>query len=465
MPEKTGERLLLIDDDVTLLENLQALLTAVGYETDAACSPAEALNLIASEDYSLVITDLKMPGTDGLCIYEAIRDVNASVPVIVLTGYGSADEAANAIKMGCTDYLRKPVTLDELRFRIEKARRQHEVEVQVASLRAELKRTSASRTIVGSSVAIRLVLAKIAMVAKSDASVLITGETGTGKELVARAIHENSDRASYPFIAVACAAIPHPLLEGQLFGHKKGAYTGADRDQEGLIALAHRGALFLDEVGDIDITSQVKLLRVLETGELRPLGDKRVHKVDIRLIAATNRDLEKAINEEHFRADLFYRLNVFPIHLPPLRDRGEDIPLLVSHFAELHGPVLCGHAKTFSPGAVQKLMAYKWPGNVRELENKVRQAMLVAPGDAVGPSAIDLPVKVKTSGSRRFRDAKNEAVAVFERQYVEELLTESGGVISEAARLAGLDRKNFWLLMKKHDVNADEHRQSKAREA
>ena len=458
MPDKPEGRLLIVDDDELFLDNLETALSMAGYDVDRAISPETALTLLRERSYDLVITDLRMPGTDGLCVYEAIRDVNPFVPVIVLTGHGRAQEAARAIGMGCTDYLRKPITLDELSFRVDKALRQHRVEVEVASLREQLNRASAGRFIVGTSTAIRSVLDKIAMVAKSGASVLIRGETGTGKELVARAVHEGSQRARGPFVAVACAAIPQPLLEGHLFGHKRGAYTGADEDRKGLIDMANGGSLFLDEIGDIDASAQVKLLRTLEKGELRPLGERKSHKVDIRLIAATNRDLEQAIEGGQFRADLFYRLNVFPVMLPPLRDRKEDISLLVKHFADLHGPDLCGESKTFSKEAIERLLAYDWPGNVRELENKVRQAILLAPGAVVGASAIDIPVQSLAPTMGAFREAKRVAIDAFEKRFVRDALDRGKGVISRSARLAGLDRKNLWLLMKKHGIQADDFR-------
>jgi len=456
--ERTAGHLLVVDDDESFLDNLETALSSAGYSVDTALSPEKALALIAAKSYDLVLSDLRMPGTDGLSIYEAIRKIDPSVPVIILTGYGRPAEAATAINMGCADYLRKPITLDELKFRVDKARRQHEMEVEVASLREQLGRSSARSFIVGTSAAIREVLDKIAMVAKSEVTVLIRGETGTGEELVARAVHESSPRADGPFVAVACAAIPQPLLEGQLFGHKKGAYTGADRNHKGLIDVAEGGTLFLDEIGDIDTAAQVKLLRTLETGEVRPLGDEKVHSVDVRLIAATNRDLEEAIRTGQFRDDLFYRLNVFPIALPALRDRKEDIPLLVKHFAELHGPALCGQRKTFSKEAIDVLVAYDWPGNVRELENKVRQAIILAPGRVVGSSSIDLPTEKPAVVPGTFSEAKKHAIDTFEIRFIRDMLSRTRGVISKAARLAGLDRKNMWLLMKKHGIHADEFR-------
>lgn len=459
--DKRNSRLLLIDDDVSLLSNLKQAVEMVGYEADAAKCPDEALTLLSRREYELVITDLRMPGNAGLSIYESIRSKAPLAPVIILTGYGTADEAARAMRMGYTDYLRKPISMGELKFRIDKAIRQHQIETEVASLRAQLVHSSAGRTIVGSSSDIRLVLEKISMVAGSPATVLIRGETGTGKELVARAIHSNSSRAAQPFVTVACAAIPQPLLEGQLFGHKRGAFTGADKDQKGLMELADGGSLFLDEIGDIDIASQVKLLRVLETGELRPLGDRSERRVDLRFIAATNRDLERAIRANQFRDDLFYRLNVFPIVLPPLRKRKEDIPLLARHFAELHSPGLCGRVKTFSPDSIQKLLGHDWPGNIRELENKVRQAILLAPGDTVGADAIELQSEAPASKTFTLSEAKRQASDSIERRLLRASLTETNGVISKAAKLVGVARKNFWLLMKKHDIDAQEFRAQK----
>ncbi len=458
MTEKAYRPLLLIDDDVYLLEKLTGVLEAAGYAVDAARSPKEALAFLAAKDYMLVITDLSMPGTEGLSIYESIREVHASIPVIILTGHGSAPEAARAIKMGCSDYLRKPIATDELKFRIQKTIHQFGLETEVAALRSQLRRTAARETIVGASSSILLVLDKIAMVADSELTVLVRGETGTGKELVVKAIHKNSPRAKQPFIEVACAAIPQTLLEGQLFGHKKGSFTGADRDQKGLIELAENGTLFLDEIGEMDIASQVKLLRVLESKESRRLGDENVRRLSIRVVAATNLNIEEAVQENRFRSDLFYRLNVFPIMLPPLREHKEDIPLLAQHFAELHSASLCGKRKTFSPDTIRKLVEYDWPGNVRELENKVCQAILMAPAKVVLPSAIDLAVQAAPEMSLRYAETKKDAINRTEQRFVRKLLAKTNGAISEAATIAGLHRNTFWRLMKKHGIQASEFR-------
>lgn len=404
-----------------------------------------------------------MPGTEGLSIYEAIRGVDQTVPVIIITGYGSPDQAALAMKMGCTDYLRKPIDPDELVFRIEKARRQSMMQAEVASLRAQLKRSATKQSIVGASASMRLVMDKIAMAADSDVTVLIRGETGTGKELVAKAIHDSGRRAKHPFVTVACAAIPQALLEGQLFGHKRGAYTSADRDQEGLIESAERGTLFLDEIGEVDGASQVKLLRFLESGEVRPLGSTKMHILNVRVVAATNLELERAIEKNVFREDLFYRLNVFPIVLPPLRERKEDIPLLVKHFANLHSRDLGEECKTFSPEAIKRLAHYDWPGNIRELENKVRQAILLTRGKLVEPSVIDLPVRRKLGSKGYFAEVKREAIDRAEKQLVQEMLDRANGVITLAAKLSGLHRKNFSILMKKHGVEAEKFRNQGAR--
>lgn len=448
----------MIDDDVYLLEKLKRTLEEEGYVIDAARSPDEAVSFLKSKDYILVLTDLSMPGTEGLSIIESIKAVNSTVPVIVLTGHGSASEAAKATSMGCADYLRKPIAADELKFRVEKTIRQSGLEEEVQSLRLQLRRSKARETIVGGSAQMRLVLDKIAMVGETSLTVLIRGETGTGKDLVARAIHESSSRSRRPFIAVSCAAIPQTLLEGQLFGHKKGAFTGADKDQKGLIQLAEKGTLFLDEIGELDMPSQVKLLRVLESRELRPLGDERVHPVDVRVIAATNIDIEQAIRQNQFRSDLFYRLNVFPFALPPLREHKEDIPLLVRHFAERYSEELCGKKKSFSAEAIQKLADYDWPGNVRELENKVRQAVLLEPGEVVSPSAIELGGEYTGEETWNFADVKQQAIDRAEKKLIRKLLAKTGGVISKAADIAGMHRKTFWRLMRKHGIETEEFR-------
>ena len=458
MSEKPLEPLLLIDDDIYLLQKLRQILEAVGYVVDPAQSPREALQLLADKRYALVITDLSMPGTEGLSMFEAIRKADPIVPVIIITGYGSAHEAALAMKMGCTDYLRKPIDPDELVFRIEKTRHQSMMQAEVVSLRAQLKRSVTEQAIVGASAAIRLVMDKIAMAADSNVTVLIRGETGTGKELVAKAIHNSSNRAKRPFVTVACAAIPQTLLEGELFGRRKGAYTGADRDQKGLIESAERGTLFLDEIGEIDIGSQAKLLRFLESGEVRPLGDTETSILNVRVVAASNLDMERAIERNLLREDLFYRLSVFTIALPPLRERMEDIPLLVKHFSELHGPVLCGKPKSFPPETIRKLFDYDWPGNVRELENKIRQAILLTDGDVVGPIAVETSSAIVPRAGRRFADVKRDAIERAEKRFIRDTLERANGVIVEAAELAGLHRKNFSILMKKHGIDTNEFR-------
>ncbi|MBN2209524.1 MAG: sigma-54-dependent Fis family transcriptional regulator [Candidatus Coatesbacteria bacterium] len=458
MSENTLGPLLLIDDDTYLLQKLREILEAIGYAVEPAQSRREALQMLAAKRYALVITDLSMPGTEGLSMFEAIRKADPIVPVIIVTGYGSAHEAALAMRMGCTDYLRKPVDPDELVFRIEKARHQSMMQAEVISLRAQISRSIVGQNIIGESASMQLIMDKITMAARSDITVLIRGETGTGKELVAKAIHNNSLRAKHPFVTVACGAIPQTLLEGELFGRRKGAYTGADRDQKGLIESAERGTLFLDEISEVDIASQVKLLRFLESGEVRPLGDIETSILNVRVVAASNLDMERAIERNLLREDLFYRLSVFTIALPPLRERKEDIPLLVKHFSELHGPVLCGKPKVFPPDTIRKLSDYDWPGNVRELENKVRQALLLTDGQVVGLRAVETSPATGMRSDRRFADVKRAAVEKAEKRFIREMLERTNGAIAEAAELAGLHRKNFSTLMKKYGIDASEFR-------
>jgi DNA-binding NtrC family response regulator len=380
--------------------------------------------------------------------------------VIIMSGREPGDVAVEAMRLGAFDFISKPLSRAELRLRVERAMRDRR---SAAVTDPSKRRPRKSDVIIGGGGWIKGLYERIAMVAPTDVTVAISGESGTGKELVARTVHNLSPRYESPFVVVNCAAIPESLLEDELFGHVKGAFTDATRDREGLFAAADGGTLFLDEIGEMMPALQAKLLRVLQSQEFRRIGDDRDLRVDVRLITATNRDLEKAVSTGAFRQDLYYRINVFPLTLPPLRDRREDIALLAHHFLLKHRDKVGKRVEGFTPGAMDKLLAYHWPGNVRELENKVHHALVLAQGERIRPDEVQLDVSVPTATpqvdvSRPFRDVKREVVEGFEREYTRELLRRHRGNLAAAARQAGMDRKNLWALVKKYAIDLDQLR-------
>jgi two-component system response regulator GlrR len=384
-----------------------------------------------------------------------VRELTAAGgnPRVVLVAAGS-DGIALAARCGAADVVMRPLTAAELAFRIGR--------VPAGDLRGDKRRPRKSDIIIGAGSWIKGLYDRIAMVAATDATVAIFGESGTGKELVARTIHTSSPRHDAPFVVVNCAAIPEALLEDELFGHVRGAFTDATRDREGLLAAAHTGTLFLDEIGELPLPLQGKLLRVLQSQEFRRIGDDQDRRVDVRIVTATNRDLDQLVARGSFRQDLYYRINVFPMHLPPLRDRPEDIALLVHHFISKYRGRLGKPIDGITPGALRRFAAYDFPGNVRELENKVHQAMVVAEGPMIGEADVALPVGRSAGGrpdiTRPFRELKQEAIDAFEKAYLIELLREHRGNLARAARAAGMDRKNLWTLVARHGLDRDQFR-------
>jgi DNA-binding NtrC family response regulator len=367
--------------------------------------------------------------------------------VILLAGGG--DPIGLAMKCGASDVVGRPLVASELVFRVARA---------APSPGADKRRPRKSDVLIGSGTWIKELYDRIAMVAATDVTVAIFGESGTGKELVARTIHNSSPRHDAPFVVVNCAAIPEQLLEDELFGHVRGAFTDASRDREGLLAAAHTGTLFLDEIGELPLPLQAKLLRVLQSQEFRRIGDDQDRRVDVRIITATNRDLDQLVASGEFRQDLYYRINVFPMHLPPLRERPEDIALLVHHFVQKYRGRLGKVIEGVTPGALQRLAAYDFPGNVRELENKIHQAMVVAAGPLIEAPDVALPRAVTSPGmrvdvARPFREVKQETIDAFERSYLTELLRVHHGNLAAAARAAGMDRKNLWALVERHGLD------------
>ena len=447
--------ILIIDDEKNMRWALEKALRPAGYHTLSAADGSEGLKLAAAENPDLVLLDLRMPGMDGLEVLGKLKEFNPRLPVIMITAHGTMETAIEAMKAGAYDYISKPFDIEEMKLTIAKALEVQALAKEVAHLRSELERKYRFENIIGKSTRMQAVFDLIERVADTPASVIIYGESGTGKELVARAIHYRSSRKNKPYIQVNCAALPETLLESELFGHEKGAFTGAISRKPGRFELADGGTLFLDEIGDISPAVQVKLLRVLQEKSFERVGGVETIKVDIRIIAATNRDLAEAIKEGTFREDLYYRLNVVPIKLPPLRERGEDLPLLIDHFLKRYDPA--GRLKGLAPEAAKRMMEYWWPGNVRELENAIERASIIARGDRIGLD--DLPQEIVRGEGAPARQAaafqlpeQGISLEDVERDLIRQALERSGGNQTRAAKLLGISRHTLIYRMEKHGL-------------
>jgi len=467
LKRRQAARVLLVDDDGQIREAIATLLSSQGYEVMAAGDGEEAWTRFCAGAPNLVLTDVVMPKLDGIALMERIRERDPDIPILLLTAHGTVDMAITAMRLGAADFITKPFAVKDLLGRIRKSlgSQRGKGEEQAALARRK------SDIIIGTSPGIRKVIDEVGMVAKSDVSAIIYGESGTGKEIAARTIHRFSPRREKPFITINCAALPETLLENELFGHVKGAYTGAHVSRKGLFEEANGGTLFLDEIGEIPPSIQVKLLHVLQSHEFKRVGDTKTIHVDLRTIFATNRDLRQLMQAETFREDLFYRINVVPITVPPLRERKEDIPLLVNHFMRLFPSELGKQIEGFTAEAMQKLMRYDWPGNVRELQNKIKQGIVTATDNLVTPRDILLPEETleqrQVNIEQPFSEQKRKVIADSERTYLEALLRSCGHNVSKAARLGGMHRKNLYLLLRKHGLSprkhpSDESRGSKA---
>jgi DNA-binding NtrC family response regulator len=491
--EAEAKRILIADDEINIRRVLEAILKRDGYDVVTAANGEEALAGMGRGIHT-VITDLKMPGLDGMALLKRLTSEHPDVPVVMITAHGSVENAVEAVKLGAFDYVEKPFDQEQIRQIVSKALRTHALSRRDA--RPEEAKSRGRFRLVGDSPAIRHIYAIIEKVASTPSTVLITGESGTGKELIARALHENSSRHSGPFIKINCAAIPKTLMESELFGYEKGAFTGAVGAKPGRFELAHGGTLFLDEIGEIPVEMQVKLLRVLQESEFERVGGIKTIKVDVRLVTATNRDLAAELAAGGFREDLYYRLNVVPIHLPPLRDRREDIPLLVGHFMAKFNDRLKKQIGQIAPEALDCLCAYHWPGNIRELENVIERTMLFCeaptirladlPGELGGPTVVPAhavpatvasipapvtderpsgPVPSAPSSQPNLpavapaAAAGNEAVGSLkeavraetervERGLIQRALDETGGNVTQAARRLKISRKSLQTKMK-----------------
>jgi len=432
--------LLIADDDPGLRESLERTLTREGYRVVLASDGRAALERVQAGGVDLIVTDLKMPGLTGLELLRAAKAIMPDVDVILLTAFGTVEEAVKAMKDGAYDFLTKPFRREQLIKLIDKALERRDLIEQNRALKKQLEDLRAKGQMIGASPSWRRMLTLVEQTADSSATILIQGESGTGKELVARTIHERSARRHGPFIAVNCAALPETLLESELFGYEKGAFTGAAGRKEGRFELAHGGTLFLDEVGDLSLVTQPKILRVLQQGEFERLGGTRTLQVDVRIVAATNQDVAEMVKEKRFREDLYYRLNVITIRVPPLREHPEDIRVLAQHYLRVYGAKNGRKLEGFTGEAIDRLEAYAWPGNVRELENLIERSVLLARKDRI--DAEDLPEEVM-GVKRPPRDAILELIgtplADIEQRLLDETLRITGGNKTQAAKLLGID--------------------------
>jgi two-component system response regulator HydG len=432
--------LLVADDDPGLRESLERTLTREGYRVVLASDGRAALERVQAGGVDLIVTDLRMPGLTGLELLRAAKAIMPDVDVILLTAFGTVEEAVKAMKDGAYDFLTKPFRREQLIKLVDKALERRDLIEQNKELKKQLEDIRAKGQMIGSSPAYRRMLSLVEQVADSSATILIQGESGAGKELVARTIHERSGRRAGPFVAVNCAALPETLLESELFGYEKGAFTGAAGRKEGRFELANTGTLFLDEVADLSLVTQPKILRVLQEGEFERLGGTRTLQVDVRIVAATNQDLAEMVKEKRFREDLYYRLNVITVRVPPLRERHEDIRLLAQHYLRVYAAKNGRKLESFSNEALERLESYKWPGNVRELENLIERTVLLARKDRI--DAEDLPEEV-AGVKRPPRDAILELVgtplAEIEQRLLDETLRITGGNKTQAAKLLGID--------------------------
>jgi len=448
------DRILIVDDEKNYLLVLSALLEGEGYEVETAPSGARALALVEEDEPDLVITDMRMPRMSGVELIRELKARNPDLPVIVMTAFGTVENAVEAMKAGALDYITKPFENQELLLTVERALKMRRLMTQNQLLREELKRGRGFEEIIGESKPMREVFSLVEKVAATRATVLITGESGTGKELIARAIHSRSPRASEPFVAVNCMALTETLLESELFGHEKGSFTGALGRRKGRFEVADKGTLFLDEVGEIAPSLQVKLLRALQERTFERVGGSQAISVDVRIVAATNRDLAEAVKAGAFREDLFYRLNVVRLELPPLRARMEDLPALAAHFIAKYAAEMGRQAPKVSSEAMQRLYGHAWPGNVRELENALERAVILA-GDEIRPSDLPFELKPESGGQTATppRDMTiTEAVEDLEIRMIKRALEKASGVQSHAADALGITKSNLAYKMKKYGM-------------
>lgn len=455
------EKILIVDDQVSFCSHIQTVLEMEGYQAVIAHNAGQALTAVSSQDVDILLTDMKLPGMDGLELFKKARTIDPDISGIIMTAYGSISSAVASIKHGASDYLQKPFEPESLLMVIEKTVRERQMLREIRDLRREVNEKYAFGNIIGKNYKMRAIYELIKKVANTDARVLITGETGVGKELVAKAIHFNSLRKNRPFVSINCGALAETLLETELFGHEKGAFTGAIRRKEGKFEYARGGTVFLDEVGDISTGMQVKLLRVLQEKQLERVGGNQPIEVDVRIISATNQDIKGKINSGEFRIDLFYRLNVVHIHIPPLRERIEDIPLLANHFIRQFNKTFKSNILKITNQAMNQLMQHTWPGNVRELENVLERAFVITEADTI--ETIMIPHDIQQSETSiplpttdidiPFKVARSMVEKRFEKSYIQAALKRYEGNVSRAAQKTGINPRTLWRKIKEHELD------------
>ena len=451
-------RILIAEDDRNTLSGLTQILQDEGYEVTGVDSGHKALRALERNRYDILLTDLKMPEVDGMQLYESSRNVSPEMKTIVMTAFSSVKDAVEAMKAGVYEYLTKPLNLDELFVILRKATEEQNLRRENEELKDRLQQSYRFEGIIGQSAAMQQVFKTIAKVAQSQATVLIRGDSGTGKELVARAIHYNGPRSTRPLVEISCSSFPETLLESELFGYEKGAFTGAVARKRGRVELADAGTIFLDEIGDISATVQTKLLRLLQEREITRLGSTESVKVDVRVITATNRDLERAILDGYFREDLYYRLNVIPVFLPPLRERLDDIPLLTGHFIKRYNALNNKNVKGLSEEALQMCLNYSWPGNVRELENAIENAIVLGEGEIILPDQLPFAIAMRErpyTASSAFITAGQsyrEKMEAAERMVLEDAIRRANGNKSEAAKRLGISLRTMRYKIHKYKL-------------
>jgi DNA-binding NtrC family response regulator len=460
-------RILIVDDETVIRDALKRILDSRCFFVEACSSGYGAIDLLHKQDFDLIVTDLKMPGMSGIEVLKAVKTLQPNVPVIIITGYATVDTAVEAMKNGAFDYLSKPFSPDQFLEKVEEALKQRRLGDDEYDFRSEVSREHGFDQFIGESREMQKVYRRIMQVASSSSTVLVTGESGTGKELVARAIHNHGARRDQPFVALDCTSLAETLLESELFGHVKGAFTGATQAKEGLFKAADNGTLFLDEVSNISLSTQAKLLRVLQMRQVTPIGDTKPIPINIQLVAATNRNLKTMVSEGSFREDLFFRLNIIPIEMPPLRERKGDIPLLINYFLKKFTTEIGKNIRGLAPDARTFLEGYSYPGNVRELENIIERAVVLAESDVISKEDLELSDGVEHHGetgldripmtAEELKDMKQhirgQAIEALERSFLLSALERNNWNATRAAEETGILRPNFQSMLKKHGIS------------
>lgn len=448
-------KILIVDDETAHSRMLEAVLKAEKYETQRAQDGQAAIDAVKERFYDLILMDIRMNRVGGIEALEKIKEISPDIPIIMMTAYASVDTTVQAMRSGAYDYLTKPLDIDELKILVAKALRHHQLEQENIFLKEQLGSRFDFSNIIGRSQPMKELLETVVMVAPSEATVLILGESGTGKELIANAIHQNSPRSSHPFIKVNCAALPETLLESELFGHEKGAFTGAVSRRQGRFHLAHKGSILLDEIAEMSMATQSKILRVLQEREFEPIGSPETVKVDTRIITATNKNLQEEVKANRFREDLYYRINVVNLNVPSLRDRGEDIPLLVDFFLKRYAKKNHRNLKGFTPKAMDLLMRYDWPGNIRELENVVERSVIMMRGDFITPDEFPGVLKSLDPEYEQISSEmlSGKSLKEMEKAMIMRTLQETDGNRTRSAEILGISRRTLQLKLKEYGVN------------